>query len=296
MTTDISQASFETLEAMLLEREAHLKREHFDQTKQQIMDSAVKFLPKNSRTLALFSKSGSGEADIFIDSMRHSLRTKISELDQQIAAVKAAFPNLARESIRAAVVVPRFEPSNLCLLAFRTVSKKDVVRGMSPELFGAEVFKLFSLLGYFLLEKRSLSELLRKPKMDLLNEVSDFYLAHLAAQTVEPIHRCNDLTLQEKMSLEEFLDSNPGVFRLVSDVNLNGFYLSVAFLVFECLAFMGLRRFVGFMEKKKDGAAVLKSAAAELTFLSQKRDLYSAKVGDLGQMEREMHSFNGWAK
>lgn len=284
----------EALEKILYEREANVRQEHFALTKEQIIEKAKKFLPANSRTLQLFSKSGNTDAEILIDSMRFSLKTRIEEVDKQIARVKGELPDFDEAKDLDRIKVMPFAPSKLCMLAFHTVSKKDVLRGMSPELLSPDMAKIFVMFDYLHMDNKGLAAVEEKTKTDLLAEVCDFYLAQLDLHVTDNICRCNSLTLLEKIKLEQYLEDNKTAFRVVSDVNLNSFYLSVAFMVFEVLFYYGMRRFVLFMEKRKDMDMIRRNAGFEMKFLHEKRTFFELKTKDLVNLEKELHTYNGW--
>lgn len=284
----------EALEKILYEREANVRQEHFAMTKEQIIEKARKFLPENSRTLQLFSKSHSGDADILVDSMRFSLKTRIGDVEKQIAQAKTEWPDFDDKNDLPRIRTLPFIPSKLCMLAFHTVSKKDVLRGMSPELLSPDMAKIFIMFYYIHMENEGLLKIEEKSKTDLLSDICDYYMAQLEQHVDDEIRKCHLLPLLDKMKLEEYLDNNKAAFRVISDVNLNSFYLSVAFMVFEVLFYYGMRRFVIFMEKRKDKEMIRRNVGFELKYLLEKRDFYERKMKDLATLEKELHTYNGW--
>lgn len=284
------------LESILQQRVETVREEHYEMTKEQIIEKAKRFLPENSRTLQLFQQSRFDDCDILIDSMRHSLRTKIQEIDRSVATSRLDWPEFRFETDLQTVRTLSFQPSQICLLAFHTVSKKDVIRGMSPELLSADLAKLFVLFRYLQLEKTEFDVVAAMKKADLLSDVCDYYLAQLDLKSDANISRCNEFTLAERMKLEEYLEANKGIFRVVSDVNINSFYMSVAFWVFEALFFYGMRSLVLFMEKRKDRITSRRNAGFELKYLAEKREFYERRLADLDVMEEDLKVFNKWSR
>lgn len=286
----------EMLETILRQRAETVREEHYETTKEQIIEKAKRFLPENSRTLQLFQQSRFDDCDILIDSMRHSLRAKIQEIDRSVATSRLDWPEFRFEIDLPAVRALPFQPSTICLLAFHTVSKKDVIRGMSPELLSADLAKLFVLFKYLQLEKTEFEAVAAMKKADLLSDVCDYYLAQLELKSDTNISRCNEFSLAERMKLEEYLEANKSIFRVVSDVNINSFYMSVAFWVFEALFFYGMRSFVLFMEKRKDKVTSRRNAGFELKYLAEKREFFERRLTDLDALEEDLKVFNKWSR
>lgn len=278
--------SFE--KAKIPSKELKIKSEKTAKIKSQILAQLVILLPQKSRTLHLFSIGSNGSESLILDSVRSSLGNKIDQISESIrgTVVEHSLP-FSFELIRP-LVEPGFEASKLCIMALQSVTRMEVGRALSPELLTPEITNLMLIFHFLVIDNSGFWDLNFRKKSDLMEEICGFYAINCAKMDLENPPKCKDLGFSQKLKLEDFLENNKSVFRIISDVNINSFYLSIAFFVFEAICYFGLRKFVGFMEKKRDFEQNRKNALFEVLFLFEKKMYFEEKIREITDLEFEL--------